>query len=110
LNLNIDPKRIVIVYPNEDSKKKLNRYNCFNNPYIENVMSSVLAKLGIQVYRSHYMKQWNSGDWEPGHSVKQISFEKINSKDSDKPAEIIEFNCDVSPLRTSYIVSLFYFL
>ena len=95
MKLNIEPHRIVVVYPNEDSKKKFSRFNCFNNPYVNNVMNGVLAALGIKVYDAHFMKEWNAGNWEGGHPLRSVSFAKVK-KTSDEPEEILEFNCDVS--------------
>ena len=94
--MNIDPNKIIIVYPKEDAKKKMDRFDCFNNPYVSNVMRGVLADAGIKVYDSHVMKQWNSGEWEAGHRIDTVTFEKLNLKSSEKPTEFIEFNCDVS--------------
>jgi hypothetical protein len=93
--LNIDPKKIIIVYPNEETKKKLNRFDCFNNPYVSNLMRSVLANLGIRVYEAFFMKEWNGGEWEPGHPVKSVIFEKVRVKNSEKSEEYIDFDCDV---------------
>lgn len=93
LNLNIDPKRIIIVYPNEDNKRKFNRFNCFNNPFVTNVMNEAFADSGIKVYDQHYMKEWNNSKWEGGDKINKIVFERLKKQQDNH--DVLEFECDV---------------
>ena len=73
----------------------MNRFDCFNNPYVSNLMKSVLANLGIRVYESYFMRQWNGGEWEPGQPIQNITFERVRVKNSEKSGDLIELDCDV---------------
>ena len=57
---------------------------CFNNPEVNGTMYEVLTKqLGVDVFESYQMEEWNEGNWKSGNRIQTAKFKISSDKLTD---------------------------